>query len=164
MTSAAWRANRSERTVESTELLDRYYGLVAEQRYAEAAALFRDHGDVLWSIPGTGPLAGKYESRADIEAALRRMDGGRFGKVSRPMHAYCLADDGEHVCAQYLLRMVRDGEVCDVVAIDAWHIHDGALAEMWTFFETLYDFDAWTTAAEDDAAGAERYAPVGAVG
>lgn len=126
------------------ELLDRYYGLVAGKKFADAAALFRDTGEVLWSIPGEGPLAGKYESKAAIEKALQRLDGGQFGAVSRPMHAYCLADDGEHVCAQYLLRMTRDGQACDVVAIDAWHIHDDRLAEVWTFFETLYEFDSWT--------------------
>jgi ketosteroid isomerase-like protein len=132
--------------MDSRELLSTYYGLVSEKRYTEAVALFRDDGDVLWSIPGTGELAGKYESKAAIEDALRRMDGGRYGEVKRPMHAFCLADDGEHVCAQYLLRMTRGEQNCDIVAIDAWHIHDGALAEVWTFFETLYDFDAWTRA------------------
>jgi ketosteroid isomerase-like protein len=126
------------------DLLGRYYGLLAEQRFADAAALFRDDGEVLWSIPGTGPLAGTYDSKEAIEQALRCMDGGRYGEVKRPIHAFCLADDGEHVCAQYLLRMTRGEEHCDVVAIDAWHIHDGKLAEVWTFFETLYDFDAWT--------------------
>jgi hypothetical protein len=147
-------SQRREKTVESTELLDRYYGLVAEKKFTEAAALFRDTGDVLWSIPGAGPLAGRYESKEAIEKALGDLDGGGYGQTKRFMHAYCVADDGEHVCAQYLLRLTRNGETCDVVAIDAWHIHD-ALAEVWTFFETLYDFDAWT----ELTAGAATVAP-----
>lgn len=132
--------------MDSKALLSSYYGLLAERRYADAVALFRDTGDVLWSVSGTGPMAGRYESKGEIEDALRAFSDGRLGEVERPVHAYCLADDGEHVCVQYLLRMRRGGRTCDVVAIDAWHLHDGALAEVWTFFETLYEFDAWCLA------------------
>lgn len=128
----------------SRELLTRYYALLAERKFAEAVDLFREDGDILWSIPGTGPLAGKYETKAAIEGALKLFDGGTLGEVERPMHAICLADDGEHVCAQYLLRL-RDGEASrDIVAIDAWHIDGDALAEAWTFFENPADFDLWT--------------------
>jgi hypothetical protein len=133
--------------MDTRTLLDSYYAHLANDEFAEAAALFRDEGDIIWSIPGKGPLAGKYETKADIEKALARLGSGQYGEIRRPMHAYCLADDGEHVCAQYLLRMVRGDEVCDVVAIDAWHIDGDRLAEVWTFFETLYDFDAWTSSS-----------------
>ena len=132
--------------MDAKELLSTYYGRLAEHRYAEAAAMFRDDGDVLWSIPGEGPLAGRHESKAAIEKALQTFADGRIGEVKRPIHAYCVADDGEHVCVQYLLHLQREGKICGIVAIDAWHIHDGALAEVWTFFETLYEFDAWTRA------------------
>jgi ketosteroid isomerase-like protein len=132
--------------MDARELLGKYYGLVAEKRFGDAVALFRDEREVVWSIPGRGPMAGKYESKAAIEKTLHRLDGGQFGDVSRPIHSFCLADDGEHVCAQYLLRMTRGGRTCDIVAIDAWHVDGDSLAEVWTFFETLYEFDAWTQA------------------
>jgi ketosteroid isomerase-like protein len=128
----------------SRELLTRYYALLADQKFAAAVDLFRNEGEIIWSIPGTGPLAGKYETKAAIEAALNIFDGGSLGTVERPMHAICLADDGEHVAAQYLLRL-RDGDATrDIVAIDAWHVDGDSLAEVWTFFENPADFDQWT--------------------
>jgi ketosteroid isomerase-like protein len=134
--------------VNSTELLSTYYRLLADRKYDEAVTLFRNDGDVLWSIPGKGPMAGAFDSKPAIEKALHQFHDGRFGEIHRPIHAFCVAHDGEHVCVQYLLRMVRGREICDIVAIDAWHVDGGSLAEVWTFFETLYDFDAWTGAAQ----------------
>jgi ketosteroid isomerase-like protein len=127
------------------QTLTTYYARLAENRFHDAVALFHDHEDVLWSIPGKGPMAGHYSSKPDIEKALETLADGRYGAVERPIHAICESDDGEHIAVQYLLRMRRADKICDIVAVDGWHVHDGELAEVWTFFETLYDFDAWTS-------------------
>jgi hypothetical protein len=123
-----------------------FYELLGQKRFSDAVDLFQDHGEVLWSVPGKGPMAGHYSSKAAIEKMLETFADGRYGQIERPIHAFCVSDDGEHIAVQYLLRMRRGDEICDVVAVDGWHVHDGRLAEVWMFLETLYDFDAWTSA------------------
>src|SRR6266496_4950631 len=126
------------------DILAAFYERLAEKRFNDAVELFQDHGEILWSVPGKGPMAGQYASKPDIEKMLATLADGRYGEVERFIHAYCLSDDGEHVAVQYLLRMRRGDQICDAVAIDGWHIHHGKLAEVWTFFEAMYEFDAWT--------------------
>jgi hypothetical protein len=135
------------------EMLARYYGLLAEGGFGEAAGMFRPSGDVLWSIPGHSGLAGRYRSRAEIRGALERFHDGSLGTVRRPVHAICVADDNEHVCVQYLLRMVRGEAVCNIDAIDAWHVAGDDLAECWTFLEKPHELDAWIGEAGDRGAG-----------
>src|SRR5579859_7858109 len=125
--------------------LQRYYELLDDGKLSEAVGLFDSEGEVLWSIPGRGEMAGKYETIPAILDSLERFHSGKYGVVDRPVHAICAAPDGEHACVQYLLRMKRGEEVCRVVAIDAWHVRDSGLAEAWTFFETPYQFDEWTS-------------------
>ncbi len=137
--------------MEVREMLARYYRLLAEGGFGEAAGMFRPDGDVLWSIPGHGGLAGKYQSRAEIRDALARFHDGGLGTVKRPVHAICAAADGEHVCVQYLLRMVRGDKVCNIDAIDAWHVTADHLAECWTFLEKPDELDAWTGDAGERA-------------
>jgi ketosteroid isomerase-like protein len=136
------------------EIVRRYYELLDEHNFAAAAAMFRTAGVILWAVPGHGRMAGEYMSAADIRAALEKFYGGSFGTIKRDMHALCSAGDNDHVYAQYLLTMSRDGERCKVGVIDAWHVRNGQLAHVWSFLEDQYAFDGWT--AQDAVTGGEE--------
>jgi 2-polyprenyl-6-methoxyphenol hydroxylase-like FAD-dependent oxidoreductase len=125
-------------------LVRRYYDLLDEHRFADAAALFGGDGPLLWAVPGHGRMAGDYESVEAIRAALEKFHDGSFGTIKRDMHALCAAGDGDHVYAQYLLTMSRDGERKKAGVIDAWHVRGGWLKHVWSFLEDQYAFDEWT--------------------
>jgi len=120
-----------------------FYEHLAAGEIDEAVGLFRD-GQTLWAVPGRGPLAGEHEGREAIRSALQEWEKSGYGRFERPMHALCAAGDDDHVYAQYVLRMERDGARAKVGVIDAWHVRDGELAHVWTFFEDQYLFDEWT--------------------
>jgi ketosteroid isomerase-like protein len=130
-------------TDDNAKLVRRFYDHLEAGEFDQAAELFRD-GQTLWAVPGKGRLAGDFEGRDAIRAALHRFHDGSYGSFRRDLHALCAADDNDHVYAQYLLRREHGGERSKVGVIDAWHVRDGRLAHVWTFFEDQYRFDAWT--------------------
>jgi ketosteroid isomerase-like protein len=128
---------------DNQRLVQGFYDLLASGELDLALDLFGGQ-DAFWSVPGRGGLAGEFEGREAIRGALTHWCSGEYGRFERSMHAVCAADDGHHVYAQYLLRMERDGQDGKVGVIDAWHVRDGQLAHVWTFFEDQYRFDDWT--------------------
>jgi len=130
-------------TLDNESLVRAFYDHLAGGDIDQAVSLFRD-GQTLWSVPGRGPLAGEHEGRESIRTALGQWEKGGYCRFERSMHALCAAGDNDHVYAQYVLRMGRDGVTGKVGVIDAWHVRDGELAHVWTFFEDQYLFDEWS--------------------
>jgi len=129
--------------LENERLVRAFYDYLAGGDIDQAVSLFRD-GQTLWAVPGRGALAGEHEGREAIRTALQQWEKGGYGRLERSMHALCAAGDNDHVYAQYVLRMERDGVTAKVGVIDAWHVRDGELAHVWTFFEDQYLFDEWS--------------------
>jgi hypothetical protein len=126
-------------------LLKDYYDLLHARSFSEAVKLFNADHDVLWSIPGDGRLAGKYDTLPTILDALTRFYDGSSGSIIWPVHAICVAEDGEHACVSYRLRKVRGDDVRKIAAVDAWHVGKGGLEEVVTFVEEQREFDNWSS-------------------
>jgi len=137
-------AETEDARLRNADVVRRFYDLLTAGDLDAAVGLFRE-GQILWEVPGRSPLAGEFESKHDIRAALQRWASGEYGTFGRDMHCLCAADDDDHVYAQYVLSRTVGEKTSRVGVIDAWHVRNGELAHVWSFIENLYKFDGWLT-------------------
>lgn len=95
--------------------------------------------DIVWHVPGRGPLAGDHAGHDAVGAhfALVRELSGATHRVE--LHDVLANDD--HAVALHAARAERPGKQFDVSAMQVFHIRDGKITEAWTVHHDLYAFD-----------------------
>ena len=85
--------------------------------------------DVVWHVPGDGPLAGEYRGLSSLLALFGRQVGLSDGTLRVELHDVMASDD--HAVAWQQITAERDGLVLDVVEALVFQIRDGKVAEVW---------------------------------
>jgi uncharacterized protein len=116
------------------ELLRREYEAFARNDLDALARIFSD--DVVYHIPGAGPLSGEHRGR---EAIFRLFDIDRGAAFTSEIHDV-LADD-RHAVALTHVRGRRADRTLDDITVHVVHVIDGKIAEAWLF--------PWNQAASD---------------
>jgi len=99
--------------------------------YDYGLAQFAD--DVVWHLPGRGPLAGDHEGRGAVLAAMRRFEKLSGGTLHIDLHDV-LAND-EHVLVLLRATGERGDRRYDLLETDVYHVRDGLIREFWSFSE-----------------------------
>ena len=108
------------------------YEHFTEGGYVEqAAALFSE--DVVWRLPGRGPLAGDHRGIEAVVGAIREFERRAAGTLR--VEVYDILANDTHAVA--LLRAIgnRAGKRYEALEIDVSHVRDGKITEFWSFSE-----------------------------
>ena len=89
--------------------------------------------DVVWHLPGNGPLAGDHRGRDAVLAAMRRFEQLSGGTIRTEVHDI-LAND-EHAVALLRATGTRGAKRYEALEMDVYHISDGKVTEFWSFSE-----------------------------
>lgn len=71
-----------------------------------------------------------------------RADSGRSDNASHPRAGLPLFASAEHAAGLFRFRAVRDGKSYEWPQVNAWHVRDARLNELWLF---PGDFENWNT-------------------
>ncbi|MDP2948688.1 MAG: nuclear transport factor 2 family protein [Chloroflexota bacterium] len=93
--------------------------------------LFRE--DVVWHLPGNGPLSAEHRGREAVFAAMRQFEQLSRGSIRIEVHDI-LANE-EHAVALLRATATRQGKQYDSREVDIYHIRDGKVTEMWSLSE-----------------------------
>ena len=97
--------------------------------------------DVVWHVPGRGPLAGDH---AGLEAV-----GAHFGRVAElsgsthRVEVHDVVGNDSHVVVLHAARAERNGKRLDLNALHLFHVRDGKVIEAWTVHHDLYAWDGF---------------------
>jgi ketosteroid isomerase-like protein len=94
--------------------------------------------DVVWHVPGTGPLSGEVRGRDalfDWFRRLREVTGGTF-----TLQEHDVLGNDEHVVALSLMGAIKDGVPFTAHVISVFHYRNGLQLERW--FHPV-DLEAW---------------------
>jgi ketosteroid isomerase-like protein len=94
--------------------------------------------DVVWHVPGSGPLAGDVRGRGALFEWFRRLRDVTRGTFTLEEHDVLGNDD--HVVALSIMGAMRDGAPITVTVISVFHYRNGRQVERW-FHPT--DLGAW---------------------
>jgi ketosteroid isomerase-like protein len=95
--------------------------------------------EVVWHVPGRGPLAGDH---AGLDAVGTHF--ARVAELSGATHRVELHDvigNDDHVVALHAARGERGDQKLDVNAMHVCHVRDGKITEVWTVQHDLYTWD-----------------------
>ena len=109
-------------------LIKKMYGALTKGTHIPALTEILSE-DVVWHLPGAGPLAGDHRGREAVFAAMGKFDGS----VQLELHDV-LAND-EHAVALLRATGERKGRRYDALEIDIFHIRDGKVTEFWSLSE-----------------------------
>lgn len=123
-----WRMHPNE------ELLRREYDAFARNDLDALVRIFSD--DVVYHLPGAGPLSGDHRGR---EAVFRLFDVDRGAAFTSEIHDV-LAND-RHVIALTHVHGRRADRTLDDITVHVVHVIDGRITEAWIF--------PWNQAASD---------------
>lgn len=90
-------------------------------------------GDVVWHLPGGGPLAGDHRGIEAVFRAMRAFAERSAGTIRVEVHDI-LAND-EHGVALLQATAQRGGKRYDMREVDIFHVRGGRIAEFWSFSE-----------------------------
>ena len=125
----------------NVELLNKGYDAFEKGDLDTIRQLFTD--DVVFHTPGRNPLSGDHRGIDAVFAFFGKtveLSGGTF-RIER--HSV-LADD-EHGTVLSTVTAERNGKKLSVRTIDAFHIRDGRVPEIWSFVDDQYaDDDFWS--------------------
>ena len=111
-------------------IVRRLYRAFIEGRYVPTVEeVFRQ--DVVWHLPGSGPLAGDHRGRDAVLAAMRRFEERSEGEIRLDLHDIVAND--EHAVALLRATATREGKRYDSLEVDVYHIRDGKVTEFWSF-------------------------------
>ena len=85
--------------------------------------------EVVWHVPGTGPLAGDLHGRDEVFAwfqRLRDVTGGTF-----TLREHDVLGNDEHVVALSLMGAMKDGDPVEVPVVSVFHFKEGRQRERW---------------------------------
>jgi ketosteroid isomerase-like protein len=95
------------------------------------AQLFAE--DIVWHLPGSGPLAGRHVGRDKVFAAMRRFEELNEGTLRVEVHDIVAGD--EHAVALLRATATRKGKRYNSLEVDVYHIREGKVTEFWSFAE-----------------------------
>lgn len=95
--------------------------------------------DIVWHMPGRGPLAGDHAGAEAVGAHFARLAELSGGTHRVELHDVIGNDD--HVVALHAARAERPGKQLDVNAMQVFHVRDGKITEAWTVQNDLYGYD-----------------------
>ena len=85
--------------------------------------------EVVWHVPGTGPLAGDIHGREAVLRWLERLHEVTHGTFTLQEHDVLGTDD--HVVALSLTAAVQKGVGVKVHVVSVFHFRDGRQRERW---------------------------------
>ena len=85
--------------------------------------------DVIWHVPGDGPLAGEYRGVPALFALFGRQEGLSDGTLRLELRDVMASAD--HAVAWQQITARRDGFLLDVTEALVFQIRDGKVAEVW---------------------------------
>jgi ketosteroid isomerase-like protein len=85
--------------------------------------------DVVWHIPGSGPLAGDIDGREALFRFFDRLRDVTEGTFTIGEHDVLGSD--EHVVALSYMSAVREGTLVSVDVVSVFHFRDGRQQERW---------------------------------
>jgi ketosteroid isomerase-like protein len=113
-------------------LIRKLYDALVDGNYVSTLReLFSE--DVVWHLPGSGPLSGDRRGRDAVLAAMRQFEERSGGTIRIKVHDI-LAND-EHALALLRATGTRGGKRYDSLEIDVYHVRDGKVTEFWSFAE-----------------------------
>lgn len=116
----------------NASLIRRLHQALARGDYVSTLTeLFAD--DVVWHLPGRGPLAGDHVGREAVFAAMRRFEDLSNGTIRVEVHDVLASD--AHAVALLRATATRDGKLYDSLEMDVYHVRDGKITEFWSFAE-----------------------------
>jgi ketosteroid isomerase-like protein len=88
-------------------------------------------GDVVWHVPGRGPLAGDYQGIAEVIALF-----GKISELSGGTARFTLHDvlaNGNHMISLATITAERAGKQYQDKLVHVMQVHDGKATEVWTY-------------------------------
>jgi uncharacterized protein len=87
--------------------------------------------DVVWHVPGRGPLAGDYQGIAEVIALF-----GKISELSGGTARFTLHDvlaNGNHMISLATITAERAGKQYQDKLVHVMQVHDGKATEVWTY-------------------------------
>jgi uncharacterized protein len=87
--------------------------------------------DVVWHVPGRGPLAGEYRGIAEVMALF-----GKISELSGGTARFTLHDvlaNGDHMISLATVTAERAGREYRDKLVHVMQVRDGKAAEVWTY-------------------------------
>ncbi|MDP9864457.1 MULTISPECIES: nuclear transport factor 2 family protein [Streptosporangium] len=95
--------------------------------------------DVVFHVPGRGPLAGDYRGKDQVLGYLARLTETTDGSVRFEPESILPGDD--RAMATVRVRGERAGRQLDDRGVHVFRIADGRISERWSYPENLYSTD-----------------------
>ncbi len=89
--------------------------------------------DIVWHLPGRGPLAGDHLGRDAVFAAMREFERLSGRTIRTEVHDILASD--EHAVALLRATARRGEKRYDALEMDVYHVRDGKVTEFWSFAE-----------------------------
>jgi len=99
--------------------------------------------DVVFHVPGHGPLAGRHQGRDEVLGYLARYLDQTGGGLNLEPEAV-MAGDG-HIAVLVRVTGERDGEALDERGVHIFRVQDGKILERWSFPQDSYVIDEFVT-------------------
>jgi ketosteroid isomerase-like protein len=99
--------------------------------YEAGLELFAE--DVVWHLPGRGPVAGDHEGKGAVLAAMRRFEKLSGGRMNIELHD--VLGNEEHVAVLLRATGERGEKRYDALEVDVYHVRDGLIREFWSIAE-----------------------------
>ena len=106
---------------------------------AAISALLTD--DVLYHVPGRGPVAGTYRGRDEVIGLFRTLAGLFDGPLEMSSHDVVASE--AHVVDLATYTGVRGGQPFTWNAVRLYHVDADRISEIWLMIGDVYAFDAW---------------------
>ena len=87
--------------------------------------------DVVWHVPGRGPLAGEYRGIAEVMGLF-----GKISELSGGTARFTLHDvlaNGNHLISLATITAERAGKQYQDKLVHVMQVHDGKATEVWTY-------------------------------
>jgi hypothetical protein len=95
--------------------------------------------DVVFHVPGNGPISGDYEGRDAVLGFFAKNHELSGGTSTIEIHDVAVTDD--HAVVLQVNRAERNGKTLEARAVGVYHIRDGKAVEAWFFTNTQDEND-----------------------
>ncbi len=113
-------------------LIRRLYDAFVRGGYVETVReVFSE--EVVWHLPGSGPLAGEHRGLEAVLAAIGKFETLSGGSIRLEVHDVLAGD--EHAVALLRARGAREGKRYESREVDVFHLAQGKVTELWSFTE-----------------------------
>jgi uncharacterized protein len=87
--------------------------------------------DVVWHVPGRGPLAGDYRGIAEVIALFSKISELSGGTARFTLHD--VLANGNNMISLATITAERTGKHYQDKLVHVMHVHDGKATEVWTY-------------------------------